>query len=506
MSGKVWAIYIRRSSKREGDADVSDETQEAVARSRIPEDATDEVFSDSGGHNSGFTTDRPAYQRMLADLRSERLAGISAYSQSRLNRNAENDLALLRECVAHGVRLSVGDGQDLSTPSGKLTHGINAVVSQNYRDQMSATMVAQARQVFEQGGHRGNDPFGYHTVRDERWRPVRPRTLAIDPDEAEVVRQVFALLTSHPFSETAVILQRERVRRRVLGPWTTAAINDLYRRREMYRGNVTSRRGVEVLPGRRPAILSDEEYADAVAGVEARKRHKAAKPSFARRTYALRGLIYCSCGARMRGDTRISRGRGWSYYACPVADGRHQMEVDGRPVECHARRVPAKEAERAVLSGLMTAALPPDAIEAVAAELRRRLESPTPGTSDRERQRLRTRMEQLRKQNEWGDLSDTEYRRLRAEVEADLLAIPGEADKVIMFDRHRLVVQSLGDELAAATPEAIQQVVALLVERVETRDREVVGWVPTGAAEPFFDAAMLSLWRPRTDSNRRRAP
>lgn len=48
----------------------------------------------------------------------------------------------------------------------------------------------------------------------------------------------------------------------------------------------------------------------------------------------------------MRGDTRISRGKGWSYYACPVADGRHQMEVDGKPVECHARRVPAKEAER----------------------------------------------------------------------------------------------------------------------------------------------------------------
>ena len=202
MSGTIWAVYIRRSSKREGDADVSDETQEAVARSRIPEDATVEVFSDSGGHNSGFTTDRPAYQRMLAHLRSERLAGISAYNQSRLNRNAENDLALLRECVAHGVRLSVGDGQDLSTPSGKLTHGINAVVSQNYRDQMSATMVAQARQIFEQGGHRGNDPFGYVTLRDERYRPVRPRTLAIIPEEAEVVRRVFALLASRPFSES----------------------------------------------------------------------------------------------------------------------------------------------------------------------------------------------------------------------------------------------------------------------------------------------------------------
>jgi hypothetical protein len=59
-------------------------------------------------------------------------------------------------------------------------------------------------------------------------------------------------------------------------------------------------------------------------------------------------------------------------------------------------------------------------------------------------------------------------------------------------------VQSLGDELATATPEAIQSIVALLVERVETRDRQVVGWVPTGPAEPFFNSALLSPWRPRT--------
>jgi hypothetical protein len=41
-------------------------------------------------------------------------------------------------------------------------------------------------------------------------------------------------------------------------------------------------------------------------------------------------------------------------------------------------------------------------------------------------------MEQLREQNEWGDLSDAEYRRLRSEVEAELLAIPGEAEKIVL--------------------------------------------------------------------------
>ena len=171
MSEKAWAVYIRRCCKKEGDADVSDETQEAVARSRIPEGAAVAIYSDCGGHNSGYTTDRPAYQRMLADLRADRLAGISAYNQSRLNRSAENDLGLLRECATHGVRLSVGEGeQDHGTASGKLTYGINAVVSQNYRDLMSDTVSAMMRRTFEDGGHRGKDPFGYETARDDRYR------------------------------------------------------------------------------------------------------------------------------------------------------------------------------------------------------------------------------------------------------------------------------------------------------------------------------------------------
>ena len=32
---------------------------------------------------------------------------------------------------------------------------------------------------------------------------------------------------------------------------------------------------------------------------------------------------------------------------------------------------------------------------------------------------------------------------------------------------------------------------AVIVERVETANRKVVGWLPTGPAEPFFDSAFL---------------
>jgi hypothetical protein len=107
---------------------------------------------------------------------------------------------------------------------------------------------------------------------------------------------------------------------------------------------------------------------------------------------------------------------------------------------------------------------------------------PSPGTSDLERQRLRTRMEQLRKQNEW----------------ADLLAIPEDAEKVVQFDRHRLVIQSLND-LTVGHLDALQEQGDDLLDRLRRRGgQHVPGWLPTGPAEPFFDSASLSPWRPRT--------
>jgi hypothetical protein len=41
-------------------------------------------------------------------VRASQVSAIAAFDQSRLNRSAENDLALLRECVARGFRLILG--------------------------------------------------------------------------------------------------------------------------------------------------------------------------------------------------------------------------------------------------------------------------------------------------------------------------------------------------------------------------------------------------------------
>ena len=52
----TYLVYVRRSQKLASAADVSDETQEAVARSLLPPGATCEVIRDSGATNRARPT------------------------------------------------------------------------------------------------------------------------------------------------------------------------------------------------------------------------------------------------------------------------------------------------------------------------------------------------------------------------------------------------------------------------------------------------------------------
>ena len=178
--GDVYAIYIRRSDKGEDDAEVSDHIQQETCLRRVPDGEPVEYFRDSGGDrrkNSGGTTDRAQYQRMLSWLRDDRLAAIVSYDDSRLNRNAENALSLYRECLALGVPIVTGvvPAEAVFSPEGELTYGITAVVAANQRAVSKKNAKERAERAWSNAEPHGADPFGYRTVKawDERRREVQ---------------------------------------------------------------------------------------------------------------------------------------------------------------------------------------------------------------------------------------------------------------------------------------------------------------------------------------------
>ena len=122
------------------------------------------------------------------------------------------------------------------------------------------------------------------------------------------------------------------------------------------------------------------------------------------------------------------------------------------------------------------------------------------------RRRLETRLTRLTQLFAWGELSGEDYRQQMADTRTMLAELP-DPSKPVAFDRNRRVTVTMAENVEKATRPQLAELVQLLVERVKAKGRSIepesIEWTPP--ARPFFDEA-ASLWRPRTDSNRRRRP
>jgi DNA invertase Pin-like site-specific DNA recombinase len=475
-------IYVRRSYKEATAADVSDEMQEAACRALLPSGASVRVISDSGGHQSGFTAARDGYQALLGAVASGEAAGIAVYDLSRLARNARLMLDLQHELERHQVPLLVANlpGAKFDGATGRYMFGQLCLAAQLQRDLDSERMTRMQRQLFEDGRHRGHDPLGYRSRRDDAGNLVHPRDLVVMPEEAEVVRRVWQELEQRSLIEVADLLNREGVPHR--GSWSRESVKDIARHGRMYLGFAVEKRGRDERPGRHEPILTEAQYRRTRAAIAARTRVGNKPAPF--RSYALRGLVYCGCGTRMRGEAHLQRGTEIRYYRCPT-------------LGCHARRCPADTVEEKVLTTIAAAVLPDGAIEAARTELRRRLDTPGTAAAGRQRSRLLTRLEQLKKQHGWGDISDREYQTERDAVQAALAQLP-DGDRIRTFDAYRARLLALPAAIAVASPARQEELCQIVVEQVVVNDLKVEEIVWTPPARPFFEKQREC---PQGDSN-----
>ncbi len=150
--------------------------------------------------------------------------------------------------------------------------------------------------------------------------------------------------------------------------------------------------------------------------------------------------------------------------------------------------------------------LPPKAINEARAELARRLQVPDANLVGTKRRRLETRPAKLPKLYSWGDLTDEDSAGRWPRPGHYSRSLP-DPDKLVGFDRNRHVMVTMAANIERATRPQLTELIQLLVERVTASgfavDPESIEWTPP--ARPFFEPAAW-LWRPRTDSNRRRRP
>ena len=299
---------------------------------------------DDGGF-SGGSTDRPALQQLLDDIRAHRINVIVVYKVDRLTRSLADFAKLVELFDAYGVSfVSVTQQFNTTTSMGRLTLNVllsfaqfeREVTSERIRDKIGAS---KRRGVWVGGVV----PLGYQ---------AKDRKITVVADEAKTVRHIFRrYLDLGSLNLLLTDLRRDGVKTklrplsngRTIGgiPFTRGSLAAFLRNR-FYIGEV--RYKGEVFGGEQPAIL-DRALFEAVQTKLDQQRTNHAKARQKSQSL-LTGRIFDERGNRMTPSHAVKNGVRYCYYISSAL-------MQGQPEKAaKLNRVPATEIERLILTAV----------------------------------------------------------------------------------------------------------------------------------------------------------
>lgn len=375
---RMWncAVYARLSAEDGGrkGADTI-ETQIELVTSYVSQRSylsLYDTYIDNG--ESGKDFDRPAWQRLMDDVRTGRVDCICVKDLSRFSRNYIETIEFLEKIFPFmGVRfVSVNDGYDNQAPGNNnegLIIALKSLVNDQYLKDISRKICSSVQAKRERGEYtRGFAPFGYMKAEGEKGR------LEPDPEIALVIRDIFRwrldgmshLAICKRLDEEGIPTPNEYLRRKhdnkdMYGSeyfksviWRAATLKGILRS-PVYIGTVETGKESQRLFEHKPCTdvpreqwaitenahepIVSRELWDAVQTVEATTRAAYAKSAQRpeRTENIFKGFIICgSCGSKMSrsySSKRMVSGKLWEtyYYLCPISR-QHSAEQKLRSI------------------------------------------------------------------------------------------------------------------------------------------------------------------------------
>jgi DNA invertase Pin-like site-specific DNA recombinase len=275
---------------------------------------------DDGGF-TGANIDRPAFQRLLADVDAGKLDVIVVYKVDRLSRSLLDFARVLERFNGHNVSfVSVTQNFSTADAMGKLTLNMLMSFAEFEREMIAERTrdkIVAARRKGKWTG--GAVPVGYYAVE---------RKLVRSASEALVIREVFDLYESHGSVLGVVRDLHARGRKRRKGEWTKDAVRRVLSN-PLYAGLISA--AEELHRAEHEAIVPREQFErvrQMLAGHAARPPRPGKNPA-----YLLRGLLYCGvCCAAMT----PSGSRAYRYYRCVTRDKLGTKACSSRPLRAQA--------------------------------------------------------------------------------------------------------------------------------------------------------------------------
>jgi site-specific DNA recombinase len=313
-------IYCRISRLKDGnDLSIEDQKQKGEAKAKelgIPF----EYYIDEGlSGASERIEDRPEFERFLGDVASKKITHVYACDQSRFERNPQIRFAITELFKkANVVYYTHMDGLvNLNDPQAEFFGDLLSVINKFHVTTTKLKVKSALLVRAKQGKSKGILPYGY--TKDEN------SYIIIDPEEAEIVKRVYAMSLAGVGSPTiAETFQNEGIQTRfnkmgegsftIKNKWTGKATeikkaevqwapntvlniikNPFYKGERQYKD--------EVLPV--PAIVTPEYWEKVNYNLQFNKNNTGKKVEY---RYLLKGLLRCGiCGRNMYGHKRENK-------------------------------------------------------------------------------------------------------------------------------------------------------------------------------------------------------
>ncbi|MEO2035921.1 MAG: recombinase family protein [Planctomycetaceae bacterium] len=364
------AIYTRKSTNEGLDQDFNTldaqrESGEAYIASMKNEGwVCIPTRYDDGGFTGG-NMERPALQRLMADIEAGKIDCVIVYKVDRLSRSLLDFSRIIETFDNHGVSfVSVTQQFNTTSSMGRLTLNIllsfaqfeREIISERTRDKMAAAR--------RRGKYVGGAPIlGYDVDRDIS------RLVANEP-EADRVRQIFKLYLEHQ-SLLSTIAELDR-RGWTTKRWTTKKGKERggrpFNKNTLYGllTNVTYLGKVrykdEIYEGEHEAIVDPETFEEVQRLLRTNHRTGGARVrnQFGAILKGLLRCVPCNC-SMMHSHTTKNGNKRYRYYVCINAQKRGWHN-------CPSKSIPAAEIERFVVDQIRAVARDPYIVTATLAE------------------------------------------------------------------------------------------------------------------------------------------
>lgn len=292
-----------------------------------------EIFEDAG--YSAKNTDRPAFQQMMARLRTGEFSHLCVWKIDRISRNLIDFAEMYSEIKKLGITfVSKNEQFDTSNAMGEAMLKIILVFAELERnmtsERVTAVMLSRASNGQWNGGR---VPYGYDYDKEAA-------SFSINESEAAIINLIYDTYEANQsLLYVARILNEKGMLPRSGAPWNPTTISTMlknpfytgvyrynYHDETKSNGNTSDnylkkRENWVLIEDHHPAIITAERQNHILEILEGNRRsnRRIAKKYIRKNTHIFAGLLYCGyCGSQMQSTIDRERADGYrpSIYAC----------------------------------------------------------------------------------------------------------------------------------------------------------------------------------------------